>query len=45
MSSLNSSSSSCQIVSRFFSPEMHMNLQLGEASRASSPWISRQHLW
>ena len=45
MSSLNSSSSSCQIVSRFFSPEIHMNLQLGEASRASSPWISRQHLW
>ena len=45
MSSLNSSSSSCQIVSRFFSPEMHMNLQLGEDSRASSPWISRQHLW
>ena len=45
MSSLNSSSSSCQIVSRFFSPEIHMNLQLGEASRASSPWINRQHLW
>ena len=27
-SSLNSSRSSCQIVSRFFSPEIHMNLQL-----------------
>ncbi len=45
MSSLNSSSSSCQIVSRFFSPEIHMRLQLGEASRASSPWVNRQHLW
>ena len=22
-----------------------MNLHLGEASRASSPWINRQHLW
>ena len=45
MSSLNSSSSSCQIVSRFFSPEIHMNLQFGGGSRASSPWISRQYLW
>ena len=45
MSSLNSSSSSCQIVSRFFSPEMHMNLQLGETSRARSPWINHQHQW
>ena len=45
MSSLNSSSSSCQIVSRVFSSETHMNLQLGESSRASSPWISRQYLW
>ena len=45
MSSLNSSSSSCQIVSRFFSPEIHMNLQLGETIRASSPWINRQDLW
>ena len=44
-SSLNSSSSSRQIVSRFFSPEIHMNLHVGEASRASSPWINRQHLW
>ena len=45
MSSLNSSSSSCQIVPGVFSPEIHMNLQLGEASRASSSWINHQHLW
>ena len=44
MSSLKSSSS-YQIVSSFFSPEIHMNLQLGETSRASSPWINHQHLW
>ena len=44
-SSLSSSVSSCQIVAKFFSPVMHMNLHLVEASLASSPWINRQHLW
>ena len=43
-SSLNSSVSFCQIVSKFFSPVMHMNLHLVEASLTSSPWISRPHL-
>ena len=36
-SSLNSSVSSCQIVSRFLSPEIHMNLHLGEVRRDNSP--------
>ena len=40
-SSWNSSVSSFQIVSRFFSPEIHMNLHLKEDSLASSPWISQ----
>ena len=43
--SLNSSASSCQIVSKFFSPVMHMNLHLVEASLDSSPWINHHHLW
>jgi hypothetical protein len=33
------------IVWRHFSPEMHKNFHSGAASRASSPWISRQHWW
>ena len=44
-SSSNSSASSFQIVSMFFSPVMHMNLHLEEASLASSRWIRLQHLW
>ena len=43
--SLKSSASSCQIVSKFFSPVMHMNLHLVEASLDSSPWINHHHLW
>ena len=39
----NSSVSSFQIVSRFFSPVIHMNLQSGEVSLSSSPWIRCQH--
>ena len=41
----NSSVRSFQIVSKFFSPEMHMSFHLGEANLASSPWIILQHLW
>ena len=44
-SSSNSSASSFQIVSKFFSPEMQMKFRLREASLFSSPWISLQHLW
>ena len=44
-SSSNSSVSSFQIVSRFFSPEMYMNLHSAEANLASSPWSSLHHLW
>ena len=43
--SVNSSVSSFQNFSKFFSPVMHMNLHLEEASVTSSPWINRQHLW
>jgi hypothetical protein len=44
-SSSNSSASSFHIVSKFLSPEMHMNFHLGEANLFSSPWISLQHPW
>ena len=44
-SSSNSSLSSFQIVSKFFSPEIHMNLYSEEVNLASSPWRSLQHLW
>ncbi len=32
-------------VWRHFSPEMHKNFHSGTSTRASSPWISRQHWW
>jgi hypothetical protein len=38
-----SSGNSSQIVCRHFSPEMHKHFHSGEANRASSPWIRRQH--
>ena len=44
-SSSNSSVNSFQIVSKFFSPEIHMNLHSAEANLGSSPWSSLQHLW
>jgi hypothetical protein len=43
--SVNSSVSSFQIVSKFFSPVIHMNLHLEEVSLDSSPWINHHHVW
>jgi hypothetical protein len=41
--SLNSDVISSHIVWRHFSTETHKNFHSGAASRANSPWISRQH--
>ena len=43
--SLNSDVMSSHIVWRYFSSETHKNFHSGAASRANSPWISRQHWW
>ena len=43
--SSNSFVGSFQIVSKFFSPQMHMNFHLVEVTRVSSPSSSLHHLW